>query len=164
MDRVAVVGGGLAGLVAARHLADAGLDVELFEARDEVGGRVRTDHADGFTLDLGFQVLLTAFPAVQRELDLRSLDLRAFTPGGTLVRPGERTTLSDPLRSPGDAFASLVNRDVRQVHDNLTELEELGLIELEKEGRSKRPRVWYDSIEVDLPLLDSETDSETADA
>ena len=104
---------GLAGLVAARRLADAGCDVELVEGRDAVGGRVRTEHVDGFTLDRGFQVLLTAYPAVRRELDLDALDLRAFTPGATLVRPGERTTLSDPLRAPGDAFATLVNRDVR---------------------------------------------------
>ena len=60
--------------------------------------------------------------------------------------------------------ARLVDRDVRQVHRNLSELEELGLIEFEQDGQSKRPSVWYDSIAVDLPLLDSETDSETADA
>lgn len=60
--------------------------------------------------------------------------------------------------------ARLVDRDVRQVHRNLTELESLGLIEFEQDGQSKRPTVWYDSIAVDLPLLDSERDSETADA
>ncbi|MEM4781091.1 MAG: helix-turn-helix domain-containing protein [Halalkalicoccus sp.] len=48
--------------------------------------------------------------------------------------------------------ARLVDRDVRQVHRNLRELESLGLIELEDAGRAKRPTVWYDSIEVDLPL------------
>lgn len=60
--------------------------------------------------------------------------------------------------------ARLVDRDVRQVHRNLTELEELGLIEFETVGQSKRPSVWYDTIEVDLPLLDSEENSDTADA
>ena len=50
--------------------------------------------------------------------------------------------------------ARLVERDVRQVHRNLEELEELGLIEFEENGRSKRPTVWYDTIEVDLPLDD----------
>lgn len=55
--------------------------------------------------------------------------------------------------------ARLVDRDVRQVHENLWELESLGLIEFDRSGRSKRPTVWYDSIEVDLPL-DPPTDGE----
>lgn len=48
--------------------------------------------------------------------------------------------------------ARLVDRDVRQVHTNLEELEALHLIEFERDGRCKRPTVWYDSIELDLPL------------
>lgn len=48
--------------------------------------------------------------------------------------------------------ARLVDRDVRQVHTNLAELESLHLLEFEDDGRRKRPTVWYDSIEVDLPL------------
>lgn len=59
--------------------------------------------------------------------------------------------------------ARLVDRDVRQVHQNLIELEELGLIDFETDGRSKRPHVWYDTIEVDLPLLDSDREYDTAD-
>jgi monoamine oxidase len=39
---VAVVGGGLAGMAAARVLAEAGLRVELIEATERLGGRVRT--------------------------------------------------------------------------------------------------------------------------
>jgi monoamine oxidase len=39
-DRVAVVGGGLAGLMAARWLGKFGFDVTVFEARNQVGGRV----------------------------------------------------------------------------------------------------------------------------
>lgn len=60
-------------------------------------------------------------------------------------------------------LARLVDRDVRQVHRNLNELESLGLIELEDTGQSKRPTVWYDAISVDLPLLDPETESDAAD-
>ncbi|WP_338741873.1 NAD(P)/FAD-dependent oxidoreductase [Haloplanus salilacus] len=109
---VAVVGAGLAGLVAARHLADAGADVTVFERRETVGGRVRTRHLDGFTLDRGFQVLFTAYPAVRRELDLGALDLQSFSPGAVIARPGERSTLSDPLRDPFSLTDSLFNREV----------------------------------------------------
>ncbi len=60
--------------------------------------------------------------------------------------------------------ARLVDRDVRQVHRNLTELEALGLIDFEEDGQSKCPTVWYDTIEVDLPLLESDGEYDTADA
>ncbi len=110
--RVLVAGGGLAGLVAARHLAETGVDVELLERRDEVGGRVRTVHEDGYTFDRGFQVLFTAYPAVQRELDLDALDLRHFTPGACIAREGQRSILSDPFRDPGAFTDSLFNREV----------------------------------------------------
>ncbi|MFD1594928.1 FAD-dependent oxidoreductase, partial [Haloplanus litoreus] len=109
---VAVAGAGLAGLVAARHLADAGADVTVFERRDEVGGRVRTRRRDGFTLDRGFQVLFTAYPAVRRELDLRALDLQSFSPGAVICRPGERSVLADPLRDPLSLTETLFNREV----------------------------------------------------
>ncbi|MEF8881519.1 MAG: NAD(P)/FAD-dependent oxidoreductase [Halapricum sp.] len=113
MTDVAVAGGGLAGLVAARHLAEDGHDVSLFEREDTVGGRVRTIRADGYTFDRGFQVLFTAYPAVQRELDLDALNLRYFTPGATIARPDHRSVLSDPLRNPGDAVETVFNREVR---------------------------------------------------
>jgi len=112
MTEVAIVGGGLAGLVAARHLADAGLDVTLFERREELGGRVRSRVVDGYTLDRGFQVMFTAYPAVRRELDLDALDLRAFSPGATIARPDHRSTLADPFRDPGALVESALNTDV----------------------------------------------------
>ena len=106
-----VVGGGLAGLIAARRLA-ADHEITLLEREDSLGGRVHTEHADGYTLDRGFQVLFTAYPAVKRELDLDALDLRRFRPGAVVARPGHRSTLSDPLRDPRAATATLFNRDV----------------------------------------------------
>jgi phytoene dehydrogenase-like protein len=111
-DSVVVVGGGLAGLVAARHLAEAGVDVTLYEQHGTVGGRVRTRQEDGFTLDRGFQVLFTAYPAVRRELDRDALDLRTFSPGACICRPGKRSILSDPLREPSTLLASLRNDEV----------------------------------------------------
>ena len=109
---VVVVGGGLAGLVAARRLAEGGVEVELFEARPEVGGRVRSLVVEGYTLDRGFQVLFTAYPAVQRELDLDALDLRPFAAGATIARPDHRSTVSDPSEGLGAVVETLLNRDV----------------------------------------------------
>ena len=78
---VVVVGAGLAGLVAARRLHRAGLDVVVLEAADGVGGRVRTDVVDGWRLDRGFQVLNTAYPRVPALVDIEALDMRYFTSG-----------------------------------------------------------------------------------
>lgn len=48
--------------------------------------------------------------------------------------------------------AELVDRDFKEVHGNLTELETLGLIEFEQDGRAKRPIVPYDDIQLDIDL------------
>jgi phytoene dehydrogenase-like protein len=109
---VVVVGGGIAGLVAARHLADGGAAVTVYEQRESVGGRVRSRTEQGYTLDRGFQVLFTAYPAVRRELDLDALDLRRFKPGAVIARPGKRSVLADPLGDPLAAIASLRNSEV----------------------------------------------------
>lgn len=55
--------------------------------------------------------------------------------------------------------ARIVDRDVRQVHRNLTELAGLHLIELVDDGQAKRPQVWYDAIELDLPLVEPDVES-----
>ncbi len=97
---VAIVGAGLAGLACATTLHDAGIPVQVFEASDGVGGRVRSDVIDGFTLDRGFQVALTAYPEMHRQLDMDALDLRAFDPGALVWRDGKGAEVSDPFRKP----------------------------------------------------------------
>jgi len=97
---VVVVGAGLAGLAAAVHLQAAGRRVVVLEASDGVGGRVRTDRVDGFLLDRGFQVLLTAYPEVDELLDVTALQLGAFEPGAVLRSGGRFHHVSDPFRRP----------------------------------------------------------------
>nr|WP_307858251.1 FAD-dependent oxidoreductase [Cellulomonas fulva] len=54
-----MVGGGVAGLVAARELASAGLRVLVVEARDRVGGAVRGHVVGGLELDAGAESFAT---------------------------------------------------------------------------------------------------------
>ena len=77
---VVIIGAGLAGLTCAKTLTERGLRVRVVERDDDVGGRVRTDLVDGFTLDRGFQILLTGYPELRRHLDLARLELRPFDP------------------------------------------------------------------------------------
>lgn len=81
---IAIIGGGLAGLAAATHLHRSGKSVKVFEGRDYVGGRVSTLFKDGFTLDRGFQVLLTAYPECKKILDYKKLDLKKFEKGALI--------------------------------------------------------------------------------
>lgn len=104
---VAVVGAGLAGLAAARHLVEAGLEVVVFEAAEAPGGRVRTDRRDGLLLDHGFQLLNPSYPEAKRVLDLGALDLQAFGAGVTVHRNGRRHVLGDPRRLPSATLATL---------------------------------------------------------
>lgn len=106
---VVVIGGGLAGLCCAGDLAKAGFDVRLLEASDAVGGRVRTDEHEGFLLDRGFQVLLTAYPECRARLDYKALGLHAFQPGAMVRFDGRFHVLSDPWRRPLDAIAGALS-------------------------------------------------------
>jgi phytoene dehydrogenase-like protein len=65
---VNIVGGGIAGLIAAVELARAGAKVTLFEAAAGLGGRARTKRADGFSLNQGPHALYIT-GAFRRELD-----------------------------------------------------------------------------------------------
>jgi len=98
---VLIIGAGVAGLSCGRHLTDSGTSVEIIEASDGIGGRVRTDEHEAFLLDRGFQVLLTAYPEAQRTLDYHALDLKKFTPGAYSWFAGRMNELVDPWRTPG---------------------------------------------------------------
>ena len=104
---VLVIGAGLSGLACARQLHRRGLSVQILEASDRVGGRVRTDTVDGFKLDRGFQVMLTAYPEAQLELDYEALDFHAFYDGAEVRYDGGFHRIADPFRHPFDAPKTL---------------------------------------------------------
>ena len=106
-EPVVVVGAGLAGLSCAVALHDAGIPVQVYEASDGIGGRVRTDHVDGFLLDRGFQVALTAYPEMHRQLDMAALDLQAFEPGALVWRNGKGSVVGDPFRRPTTTLSTV---------------------------------------------------------
>lgn len=97
---VIIVGAGIAGLSAAQDLVDAGLNVQVLEASDSPGGRVKTIKKEGFLLDKGFQVLLTGYPEAQQRLDYRTLDLKPFKSGAKIRKGYHWHTVADPYRHP----------------------------------------------------------------
>jgi len=95
---VVIIGAGLSGLSCARHLARAKVPFVLVEASDGVGGRVRTDVVEGFRLDRGFQVFLTAYPEAESLLDYPALELKPFINGADIFRGGKWHRVVDPRR------------------------------------------------------------------
>ena len=104
-----IIGAGLAGLACARRLQAAGRSFLICESADRVGGRVATDVCDGFRLDRGFQVLLTAYPEARRLLDYEALDLRRFYPGARVRHGGKWHLVADPFRHPIDGLCGAFN-------------------------------------------------------
>ena len=119
---VVVIGAGIAGLAAARSLADAGRRVVVLEATSRVGGRLRTDRSLGIAFDLGaswihgvdgnpITDLAAAAGAPTVELDFD--DVTAFDEGGRRWSPGvfaraeaEFDALIEGLADEGDDGAS----------------------------------------------------------
>lgn len=109
---VVVVGAGLAGLRCASMLAEAGREVQVWEAADDVGGRIRTDVVDGFRCDRGFQVLNPAYPELDRCVDVAALRLQPFGAGVGVRRERGDVVLAHPLRAPARLPAMLAGRAV----------------------------------------------------
>jgi protoporphyrinogen oxidase len=108
--KVVILGAGVAGLVAAQHLEQAGHAPLLIEGSDRIGGRVKTDLQSGFLLDHGFQVLLTGYNEAKRYLDFGSLDLKTFSSGAIIFNAKEKLRLADPLREPSQMLTMLFSK------------------------------------------------------
>lgn len=102
--RIVVVGAGIAGLAAARHLKDAGHEVVVVEARDRIGGRIFTDFGMGSPVELGAMLLPKATDnplvalAAKYALAVKEVlpdQVTLFDKAGTLVSPEQWTVFTD---------------------------------------------------------------------
>ena len=67
--KVAVIGGGWAGLTTAVELAAKGMNVTVFEAARQLGGRARSVEINGLHLDNGQHILIGAYRETLRLME-----------------------------------------------------------------------------------------------
>ncbi|MEE2681287.1 MAG: NAD(P)/FAD-dependent oxidoreductase [Planctomycetota bacterium] len=97
---VVVVGAGMAGLACARTLDEMGLEPLILEASDRVGGRVGSRRIDGFSCDLGFQVSMSNYVALERFVPRDEVPRYPFISGAVVVESSGRCPIIDPRRAP----------------------------------------------------------------
>ena len=109
MKKITIIGAGLSGLSAAYYLEQNGFeDITILESKSSVGGRLKTDLVNGFTLDRGFQVLLMAYPEAKKILDYEALNLKKFAPGALIFDgSGKPQRIGDPLRDIGSLLPTI---------------------------------------------------------
>ncbi|WP_010181884.1 protoporphyrinogen/coproporphyrinogen oxidase [Aquimarina agarilytica] len=107
---ITIIGAGVSGLVAAIQLELLGYEPTIFEANEKVGGRVRSDVQDGYILDHGFQVLLSAYPQAQKYLDFNALDLDAFESGAYIFKGGKQFCIGDPIKDTSLLFSTIFSK------------------------------------------------------
>lgn len=112
---VAVIGGGVAGLVIARDLAAVGRSVAILDAGTRLGGTVAAHEVAGLTLDAGAESFATRTSAVAdllADLDLAD-DVVLPNPAGAGVQLADRA-----VRLPATGVLGVpgrVGKDVREV-------------------------------------------------
>lgn len=104
-----IVGAGLAGLRTALELSRAGMSVLVFEREEKVGGRIRSTNVAGYTLDHGFQVILSAYPELKSLPETSRLSSRGFASGARIRVDGRFRDFYDPLRHPDKALSTLTS-------------------------------------------------------
>jgi len=84
---------------------------------------------------------------------LATLTPRVLDPIGA-IRRTEPASINEAAR--------VVDRDVKNVYEELNRLAQLGIVFFEEEGRSKRPVVWFDELVISLPFDSESGDTATA--
>lgn len=96
--KIGIIGAGLTGLIAAKELSKKGFDVTIIEKLEVPGGRIRSEKIDGWILDVGFQVILTAYPYLKKHVNYEKLDLVNLDAGTNVYGNNLKTVVGDPTR------------------------------------------------------------------
>ena len=117
-ETIYIIGAGVSGLIAAYELEQEGYHPIIIEQTDKVGGRVKTIHEKGYALDLGFQVLLRAYPLAQKYLDLDALELHKLESGALIYVNDKAYRIGDPMRNWKMLFPTIFS-DIGSISDKL---------------------------------------------
>jgi monoamine oxidase len=112
-DRVAIVGGGIAGLSALHHLREAGVEAQLYEGRNRTGGRMFTHKSGDWTFEVGGQLVNTDHLDMQglaKRFGVALVDRKA-DPHNTLTLAGGRLLSEAELADGLRAIAGQIGKD-----------------------------------------------------
>ncbi|ONK79558.1 uncharacterized protein A4U43_C01F7600 [Asparagus officinalis] len=121
--RVAVVGAGISGLVAAYELADAGVNVVLYEEEDHLGGHAKTVAVDGVDVDLGFMVfnrvtypnMMEFFETLGIEMEISDMSFSVSLDEGKGCEWGSRNGLSGLFAQKRNAINPYFWQMIREI-------------------------------------------------
>jgi len=124
-----------------------------------------TLHIQVETTDEFFEQVKSDAAGLDEGGDVDDVDVLSVPDLATLSRVLSKTNL-ELIRSIAEhepdsmrEAARLVERDIKNVSEDLNFLAELDIVEIETAGRAKRPVVPYDDIEVDIPVRESDGNS-----
>jgi len=107
------------------------------EFHDDVTDDIESlEHGD--SVDAASTLSFTSYDDLMETLTPRTLELLEA------IRREEPSSINETAR--------VVDRDVKNVHEELSRLAQLGIIFFEEEGQSKRPVVWFDELVITLPF------------
>ncbi|CAN6486172.1 unnamed protein product [Victoria cruziana] len=121
--RVAVIGAGVSGLVAAYTLAKAGVDVVLYEKEDHLGGHAWTVRVDGTDVDLGFMVfngvtypnMMELFETLGIDLQRSEMSFSVSLDGDKGCEWGSRNGFSSLFAQKRNAFSPSFYRMLKEI-------------------------------------------------
>lgn len=153
--RIAVIGAGIAGLHAAHRLAEAGLDVTVYEGQDRVGGRMWTDRetfGGGMLFELGGELIDSNHAtmwALAEELGIALDDRWSFEPAGMIRETnyvaGERVTNATLLEQTL-AVAGVMATQVEMAESDDAAFEELDAMSLQAWLETYVPAATYPEL------------------
>ncbi len=117
------------------------------EFHDDVTDGIKTLER-GDVVDSPPTLSFTSYDDLLQTLTPRVLDLLEA------IRREEPSSINETAR--------VVDRDVKNVHEELSWLAQLGIIFFEEDGQSKRPVVWFDELVINLPFDPKAGDTATA--